>query len=274
MIFKIKIAVFILIAGMCNLTQAIEVYECNGCTTSNYTTIAKNATPNTKPTTNIVYVSDVVNNVFKKFEVHVIQEEGMTWEFAVPKTAEANYQSMFDDHVTAYNEYKNYDSPYAFDYPDGSAYGIGGNNQLQSDIAAYIRNNTGWYNVIANYLGTGIALLGKIADVNMVSYINFPDGTSIEMRIVGLGENGQIVFEYNPDSALDAEENSIPDSAGGFENFSGTFNSTSSLSRFLAYASSMGVPITTGSGSGGQWVVSCTTNNRGVISCVARKVSD
>jgi hypothetical protein len=266
------------------VTQKIDAadafYECNNCSAYQYKQTAYKVIPN-----NAyygwwdVYVVDVVNNKLKRYDVSLETDPAFPRgfvQFALERTPEPYYLNQFNNLIASYNELKSLTkNEKTFDYPNGSAYDLrGGNNRaFETAVNNYIWDTgNAWFSFQA-YAGSFINLLGSVFtdDLNLNVYIDFPDGTSVEMRLAGIGEDGEVVFEYNPDSATDADGNRIPDTSEAFANHYGTYNTDDSINDFLRLAASYGIPITNGGGSGGKYVVECSTS-KGKMTCVLRRI--
>lgn len=244
--------------------SADAVFECNGCTSTQYRQKALSVIP---PTATYgvydVYISDLLNENIKRYKVYLESDPafpGGVSKFAVSVNPEAYYLNLFSDYLKAYKDYKLAKGLSTTEWPDPdtSAFDLrgGANTQLESSISSYIYDNANWLTKAAIYIDTAVLLVGKLADITVVEIVEFADGSTIEMAIVGF-YGGDIVFEYLEGTAKDANGNSIPDNQAAFNGYYGQFQThDNSLVEFLNYASSMGIPITY-SGSGDTVTVTC-----------------
>lgn len=268
----------ILILFFGSAKAADGVFECHNCSSYQYKQKAFTIIPPNAYYGNYdVYVVDVPNGVLKRYLVGLESDPafpGGTFKFAVEQSPESYYLNSFNDLYNSYNTLKGLTTAEkTFEYPTGSAYDLrgGGNGAFERAISSYIWDTSGYYFAIQMYTASALNILGKVTNIRWNVYVKFPDGTEVQMMVTGIGENGEVVFEYAPDTAVDADNNNIPDNQTAFNTHAGTYTTDDSINEFLRYAASMGIPISGSSSGSGTYVVECS-HSQGKTTCVLKKI--
>ena len=255
--------------------MATEVLNCHSCSASQYRAMARNAAPNEAGNYEF-YVADARNDQLSRFNVYVEREQGFISKFPILMTNETEVQVLFNDYVAAYRATQEaYDHGYfVIPFPDVSAYDLrgGGNRQFETAISRHLWTDSNVFTRVAMFISTGYALFGHLINVDVYVEVGFPDGSRVEMKIVGLNSDGSVRFKYREGTAVTVEENAIPDNLNSFINHAGVYSAGNALNDFLYYAAGMGVPVTYKGSGGITYTVTCRQET-GKVVCTARKDS-
>ncbi len=250
-----------ILVGATGTASAADYWEeCNSCSSTQLSMKAKESVPTREGSYN-VYLMDFESVTISKYSVSVVwmSRKGRYVAHAQAVTIESHILAEFSTQTKAISDDLAMIKA-GMVVPRTvvpSAYDLMFNSSRQGDLSDYINDNLSLWQQIGAPVSIPLVALGKIVSINIIIPVEFSDGSTMQVQLVGLeGDlfHVEYTFEYKEGSAKDPDGNIIPDSLSAAESYVGVSSSLENFERLSSYIADWF------SGSG----VKCTSADTGV----------
>lgn len=232
----------VMLIGATGTASAVDYWEdCNSCSSTQLRMKAKQSVPS-REGSYYVYVMDFASVTISKYRVSVVwmdrkkrynaHAEAVTTESHILAEFTTRTKAISDDLATIQA---------GIVVPSTvvpSAYDLMFNSSRQGALSDYINENLTIWQQIGAPVSIPLLALGKIVSLDIVMPVEFSDGSTIKVQLVGIDGDlfdVEYIFEYKEGSAKDPDGNIIPDSLAAAEYYVGVSSSFGNFERLSTY---------------------------------------
>ncbi|MGB5586798.1 MAG: hypothetical protein WBN78_03425, partial [Gammaproteobacteria bacterium] len=217
---------------------APQIVACHQCSESRARLTAEAQVPRSwGPGVYDVYVVDSSGGKLRRYRV-TSEFEGRLWDkYAMPRSPAANYKGWFAQGRSEWLYAKNAAKPgivLGNDIPVRSAEQVIGSAFNQMVVSEQINRNIPAR--VGSLFGAALSMFRTIFTDEIFIEVGFADGSTaifVLDRIDSPNSGHMFVYVYKPGSARDSDGNAIPDSAGSYDPYDGSFSTEYNLDLFM-----------------------------------------
>ncbi|PCI71343.1 MAG: hypothetical protein COB38_05820 [Gammaproteobacteria bacterium] len=248
--------------------QATEYWQlCNSCSEGQRQNTAKQQVPIYTQGIVAVYIMDYENEEIFKYNIFGFNEPAENLYFSAARSVVVE-QDIENEYVQFVTDFKAaVEEASGITMPGGtvnSSFDIIHSSYNRGLVTNHIANNLSFFQTIAATAGIPLLALNKLVNINLVTTVTFPDGSTAIFNLTGVSgsfeEGITFEFEYKEGTAKDSNGNTIPESAAQANNYQGTYNTQSAANTMTTFISSWysgGGLICTSVAVKGKVVVTC-----------------